>query len=111
MEGGRLTAITQIAPSWYDKIYDSYKNDAMLSSMVKLLMKELAIVSQTLPIVDEEGRVKVYPVTILERKLMKKGNKVVVAGLVQWLNSFPEDAMWEELTEIQLQFPEFNIDP
>jgi hypothetical protein len=72
---------------------------------------EVAIVSQALPIVDEEGRVKVYPIIILERKLMKKGNTVVVAGLVQWSNSFPKDATWEELTEIPLQFLEFNIDP
>nr|TKR79766.1 hypothetical protein D5086_0000269270 [Populus alba] len=64
---------------------------------------------KALPIVDEEGRVKVYPVTILERKLMKKGNIAVVAGLIQWSNSFPEDATWEELTELQLQFPDFNI--
>jgi len=34
-----------------------------------------------------------------------------VAGLIQWSNSFPEDATWEELIEIQLQFPEFSIDP
>jgi hypothetical protein len=47
---------------------------------------EVAIVSQALPIVDEEGRVKVYPIIISERKLMKKGNTVVVAGLVQWSN-------------------------
>ena len=69
----------------------------------------MAIVSQALPVVDDEGRVKVYLVTILERKLMKKGNVAVVAGLIQWSNSFPEDATWEELTELQLQFPDFNI--
>ena len=62
----------------------------------------MAIVSQALLIVDEEERVKVYPVTILERKLMKKDNRAVVAGLIQWSNSFPEDATWEELTEIQM---------
>ena len=60
---------------------------------------------------EEEGRVKVYPVAILERKLIKKDNRAVVAGLIQWSNSFPEDATWEELTKIQLQFPEFSIDP
>jgi hypothetical protein len=41
---------------------------------------------------------------------MKKGNAAVVAGLIQWSNSFPEDATWEELTELQLQFPDFSID-
>ena len=61
---------------------------------------EVAIVSQALPIIDEEGRVKVYPVTILERKLMKKGNTAVVAGLIQSSNSFPKDATWEQLIEL-----------
>jgi len=80
-------------------------------SLLRTKVGEVAIVSQALPIVDEEGRVKVYPVTILERKLMKKDNRAVVAGLIQWSNSFPEDATWKELIEIQLQFPEFSIDP
>jgi hypothetical protein len=79
-------------------------------SLLRKKVGEVAIVSQALPIVDAEGRVKVYPVTILERKLMKKGNAAVVAGLIQWSNSFPEDATWEELTELQLQFPDFSID-
>jgi hypothetical protein len=78
-------------------------------SLLRKKVGEVAIVSQALSVVDDEGRVKVYPVTILERKLMKKGNVAVVAGLIQWSNSFPEDATWEELTELQLQFPDFNI--
>jgi hypothetical protein len=79
-------------------------------SILRKKVGDVAIVSQALPIVDEEGRVKVYPVAILERKLMKKDNRAVVGGLIQWSNSFPEGAIWEELTEIQLQFPEFSID-
>ena len=35
MEGGRFTAITQITPSWYDKIYASYKDDAKLQDMMR----------------------------------------------------------------------------
>ena len=63
-------------------------------SLLRKKVGEVAIVSQALPIVDDEGRVKVYPVARLERKLMKKGNTAMVAGLIQWSNSFPEDAMW-----------------
>nr|TKR65655.1 hypothetical protein D5086_0000319880 [Populus alba] len=84
-------------------IHDSYiGGHASIQNTYRRLKGEVAIVSQALPIVDEEGRVKVYPVTILERKLMKKGNIAMVAGLIQWSNSFPEDATWEELTEFQL---------
>jgi hypothetical protein len=60
-------------------------------SLLRKKVGDVAIVSQALTIVDEEGRVKVYAVAILERKLMKKDNRAVVAGLIQWSNSFPED--------------------
>jgi hypothetical protein len=60
-------------------------------SLLRKKVGDVAIVSQALPIVDEEGRVKVYAVAILERKLMKKDNRAVVVGLIQWSNSFPED--------------------
>lgn len=42
--------------------------------------------------------------SILNKKLKKKDNKVVVVGLIQWSNSFLEDATWEGLEKIQLQF-------
>jgi hypothetical protein len=39
---------------------------------------------------NEGGRIKIYLVSILDRKFMRK--KVVVVGLIWWSNSFPEDA-------------------
>jgi len=43
---------------------------------------DVAIVSQTLPIADAEGRIRVCPIAILDKKLMKKDNKAVVVGLI-----------------------------
>jgi len=40
-------------------------------SLLRKKVGEVAIVSQALLIVDEEGRVKVYPVIILERKQLQ----------------------------------------
>jgi hypothetical protein len=40
---------------------------------------------------DEEGRIKFSPIAILDRKLMKKGNKTIIMSLVQWSNIFQEE--------------------
>lgn len=50
--------------------------------LLKQKVGDVAIVSQTLPIADAEGRIKVCPIAILDKKLMKKDNKVVVACLI-----------------------------
>jgi hypothetical protein len=51
-------------------------------SLLKQKVGDVAIVSQTLPIADVEGRIKVCPIAILDMKLMKKDNKAVVTGLI-----------------------------
>jgi hypothetical protein len=37
---------------------------------------------------------------------MKKGNGAATAVLVQWSNLSPEDATWEDLSDLQKQFPD-----
>jgi len=48
----------------------------------------------------------IVSIAILDRKLMKKGNEVATEVLVQWSNLYPEDATWEDLTDLQKQFPD-----
>jgi hypothetical protein len=55
-----------------------------------------AVVSSSLPKVDEFKRVGVNPVAILDRKVMKKGNRVVVMRLIQWSKLFKENATQED---------------
>jgi len=55
-------------------------------------------------------RVIVKPIAILERKIMKKENRAVAAGLIWWSNSFPEYDPWKEIDKIQMQFLEFSFD-
>ena len=59
---------------------------------------------------DDGGKIKICPLAILEMKLMKKDYKVVVVGLIQWSNSFLDDATYEELEKTQQQFLEFYFD-
>ena len=48
------------------------------------------------------------PLAILDRKMVKRGNRVVTMVLVHWANFFPEDATWEFLYDLQLRFPDFQ---
>ncbi|KAI9176623.1 hypothetical protein LWI28_005158 [Acer negundo] len=47
----------------------------------------------------------VFPVAILDRKVLKRRNQVVAQVLVQWTNSTPEDATWEDATVVRARFP------
>lgn len=48
------------------------------------------------------------PVQILERRLVKRGNRPATQVLVHWSNSFPEDATWEYLHDLLDRFPHFQ---
>ena len=48
------------------------------------------------------------PVAILARRMVKRENQPVTQVLVHWTNSFPEDATWEFLFDLQQKFPEFQ---
>jgi hypothetical protein len=75
-------------------------------SLLKKKVGDATIVSSKLPISDKEGRMQIMPLAILDRKLMKKGNGAATAVLVQWSNLYPEDATWEDLSDLQKQFPD-----
>ncbi|GJZ55666.1 transposable element [Tanacetum coccineum] len=49
-----------------------------------------------LPQCDNNGLIQAQPVAILERRIGKVGNAAGVFVLVQWSNSDPDDATWEE---------------
>ncbi|GKD17539.1 putative mitochondrial protein [Tanacetum coccineum] len=62
----------------------------------------------SLPQCDTKGSLLVQPIKLLDRKMVKKHNKVVVYGLVQWANGTVEDASWEDLGKLVAKFPEFD---
>ncbi|GJT56679.1 hypothetical protein Tco_0991733 [Tanacetum coccineum] len=58
----------------------------------------------TLPMCDTGERLAVTPYKLLDRKLAKQGNRAVIYGLIT-----VEDATWELLTDLEKQFPEFDL--
>lgn len=61
----------------------------------------------TFPIFEAEGLLAVTQ-KILEKRMAKKCNRVVVYGLFQWSKGLVEDATWEELSDIHIIFLSFN---
>ncbi|GMI67905.1 hypothetical protein HRI_000459800 [Hibiscus trionum] len=60
------------------------------------------------PIIDADGSISKEPLRVIDRRIGRKGNRAVTEVLVEWSNSFPEDATWESLHELKQQFPAFN---
>ncbi|GMJ03106.1 hypothetical protein HRI_003979800 [Hibiscus trionum] len=63
---------------------------------------------QDLPVIGPDGGISKEPSKDLARRIGKRGNQTVTEVLVEWSNSFPEDATWEVLHQLQSQFPNFN---
>ena len=62
-----------------------------------------------IPICDQNGLLTAQPFALLDRKMVKKNNAVVVYGLIQWTNGSAEDATWEPLDKLLKDYPEFQI--
>ena len=75
-------------------------------SQLKKKMGPLAQLHGTLPTVGNATFLE--PVRILERRLVKRGNRPATQVLVHWANSFPDDATWEFLHDLQERFPHFK---
>ena len=61
-----------------------------------------------LPLLDESGVIIKEPISIIDRRIRKRNNQAITEVLVQWRNTFPEDATWELWSTFQQQFPEFH---
>ncbi|GMI79919.1 hypothetical protein HRI_001661200 [Hibiscus trionum] len=60
------------------------------------------------PSIDADGSISKEPVRIIDRRIGKMGNRAVTKVLVEWSNSFTEDATWEVMHLLKQQFPSFN---
>ena len=54
-----------------------------------------------LPIIDVDGSIAKEPISILDRKMVKKQGTASTEVLVQWKNKILEDATWESLPSFQ----------
>jgi len=48
------------------------------------------------------------PVTVLDRKMVRKGNRVAIQSLVQWEGQAVEDATLHDAEELEKKIPKFN---
>ncbi|GJW21472.1 putative mitochondrial protein [Tanacetum coccineum] len=69
------------------------------------------VVMGTFPHCQDDGLLAATPVAVLDRRMVKKKNRVAVQLLIQWANCSKDDATWEIYEDIQKRFPEFVIDP
>ncbi|GJZ10397.1 putative mitochondrial protein [Tanacetum coccineum] len=73
--------------------------------------KAKGIVIGIFPHCQDDGLIAATPVVVLDRRMVKKKNRVAVQLLVQWANCSKDDATWEMYEDIQTRFLEFVIDP
>lgn len=65
-------------------------------------------VQSTLPLEGHDGMIPKEPIRILNCRMVKRDNQVVTEVLVEWVNTFPKDATWEVLHELQQWYPAFD---
>lgn len=69
-------------------------------SLLKKKIGEQAILAPSLPPIAADGRPKLVPVKLLQRRMVKHYNKPKVEFLIQWANSHEEDATWEDAQQM-----------
>ncbi|XP_078166228.1 uncharacterized protein LOC144560881 [Carex rostrata] len=63
-----------------------------------------------LPIMGADGKWRVEPVAILQRRIVKKGNTAAAEILVQWSNLPESEATWEDYETLIQQFPDSTLE-
>ena len=78
---------------------------------VSQLKKAFGVQEQFVPLpVDSIQNTGYEPLAILDRKMVKKGNKADVQVLIHWKNLSPAEATWEFVSEIRRRFPSFSLE-
>ncbi len=77
-------------------------------SLLKLCPPVPELASTTLPRVGRDGQLMAEPEKILDRRMVKRGNRAVAEVLVQWSNLPAESATWEDFWSIKQRFPSFD---
>ncbi|XP_071917995.1 uncharacterized protein [Coffea arabica] len=78
-----------------------------VSLLKKKIGDQISPVLQLLDI-DAKGNLRLEPIAVLDRRIVKKRNVVTVQWLVHWWGTDPAEATWEDAEEIERQFPQFH---
>jgi len=79
-------------------------------SLLKKYVRPSPSTLGTVPDIDDLGVIAMEPVTILAKKLGKRGNRAMVYLLVQWSNNPKEEATWELYSDMESRYPSFNLE-
>ncbi|GKB83810.1 reverse transcriptase [Tanacetum coccineum] len=87
--------------------------------MLKFYLKRAQVHNERMYVIREkgilphcgvDGLLSVEPKVILDRRMVKLNNKVVVYILVKWVNHSDEDATWELYDYLIQRFPDLQMD-
>lgn len=87
-----------------DLLADVHIHPIFHVSCLKKKIGEKAVSQSALPTVGDDGRIRLEPIVIWDRQLVKKNNCAAVKVLVQWSNSFAEDVTWEDWDKLRARF-------
>ena len=98
-----------------DKV--AYKLELSISAQIhnvfhmSQLKKAQGYDGQVIPLPTGLKEMQEYePVAILERGMVKRGNRVKAQILIHWGNLSPAEATWEFVSEIRRRFPFFSLE-
>ncbi|WOG95792.1 hypothetical protein DCAR_0415120 [Daucus carota subsp. sativus] len=77
-------------------------------SQLKKRVGKGKVIQTELPGVNDEGELQIEPVAVLDRQLVKKGNRPATRVLIQWTNGGRDEATWELWEDIHKKFPKFD---
>ncbi|OIT36196.1 putative mitochondrial protein, partial [Nicotiana attenuata] len=77
-------------------------------SQLKKKVGDKTFVAQDPLFCTEEGQIRMEPQSILDRRIVKKGNRAATQVLVQWTNLSHEEATGEDYSFLISQFPNFD---
>lgn len=77
-------------------------------SQLKGKIGKRKVLQTALPTSSDTGVIDPQPVAVLDRRLVKRGNKPATLVLVQWENGTAEEATWEYWDQLSSRFPSFD---
>ena len=78
---------------------------------VSQLKKAMGFTGQYIPLpIHVHGHRGYEPAAILDRKMVRRGNRADVHLLIHWKNLSPAEATWEFASEIRKRFPTFSLE-
>jgi hypothetical protein len=76
-------------------------------SQLKKHLGDKVVPEPGLPLITEDGRIKMEPHQVLQTRSLPRSGVLVTQWLIEWTNLPPADASWEDANFIKTIFPAF----